>query len=348
MKEHIICVDDEEGILTALKQQLSARFGNECTIEVAQSGHDALELIEELRREGEPLAMVIVDQIMPGMKGVELLEEIHKRSPKTTKVLLTGQAGLDAVIYAINRAGLNRYISKPWDEPDLRLTVESLLDNYRLGRKNEVLVDDLQSKNRALETAKDDLEQKVKERTVELELANQRLSQLAVTDGLTGLYNHRFFQEELRQFAERAHRSGSPCSLLMIDVDHFKHYNDKHGHPAGDEALRVVAACIAEERRQVDVVARYGGEEFAVLLHDTEEQGAIDVAERIRRRVSEAQIPHATGQPAGKLTVSIGLAMYPRDGKTPEAWLSAADSALYAAKKAGRDRIVVATPKLPE
>src|SRR6187200_3438732 len=96
VKEHIICVDDEEGILTALKQQLSARFGNECTIEVAQSGHDALELIEELKREGEPLAMVIVDQIMPGMKGVELLEEIHKRSPKTTKVLLTGQAGLDA------------------------------------------------------------------------------------------------------------------------------------------------------------------------------------------------------------------------------------------------------------
>ncbi len=338
MKEHIICVDDEEGILTALKQQLSARFGDECQIEVAQSGQDALELIEELNREGEPLAMVIVDQIMPGMKGVELLEEIHKRSPKTTKVLLTGQAGLDAVIYAINRAGLNRYIHKPWDEPDLRLTVENLLDNYRLGRTNEVLVDDLRKKN-------DELEGKVRERTAELQQANARLAQLAITDGLTGLYNHRHFQEELRQFAERAQRSQQSAALLMVDVDHFKHYNDKHGHPAGDEALRMVAACIAAERRQVDVVARYGGEEFAVLLHDTDEKGALDVAERIRTRVSESGIPHAAQQPGGKLTVSIGLAICPRDGTTPEAWLAAADGALYVAKKGGRDRIVIAPTK---
>src|SRR5262245_29596963 len=218
-KEHIICVDDEEGILTALRQQLGARFGNECEIEVAQSGKDALELIEELRKEGEALAVIIADQIMPGMKGVELLEEVHKRSPGTTKILLTGQAGLDAVVAAINRAGLNRYIPKPWDEPDLRLTVENLLRTFRLHQQNEQLVQDLMRKNAELEASKVMLEQKVKERTVELEQANQRLSQLAVTDGLTGLYNHRYLHEQLRVAVERSMRSSVPVAMLMIDVD---------------------------------------------------------------------------------------------------------------------------------
>ena len=174
-KEHIICVDDEEGILTALRQQLGARFGDECQIAVAQSAKDALELVDELEREGEPLAVVIADQIMPGMKGVELLEEVHKRSPGTTKILLTGQAGLDAVVAAINRAGLNRYIPKPWDEPDLRLTVESLLKTFRLHRQNELLFEDLKRKNAELEAAKTQLEEKVRERTHELEEANARL-----------------------------------------------------------------------------------------------------------------------------------------------------------------------------
>jgi diguanylate cyclase (GGDEF)-like protein len=342
VKEHIICVDDEEGILTALRQQLGARFGDECQIEVAQSGHDALELVEELRRDGEPLAVMIADQIMPGMKGVELLEEVHKRSPGTTKILLTGQAGLDAVVAAINRAGLNRYIPKPWDEPDLRLTVENLLRTFRLHRENEVLVQDLMRKNAELEAAKISLEQKVRERTAELEEANRRLNRLAVTDGLTGLYNHRYLHEQLHQSVERSLRSAVPVAMLMIDVDHFKKYNDRNGHPAGDEALRTVARLIAEDRRQVDVVARYGGEEFAVLLHDAHRGAALDVAEKIRQRVSSTAIPHADLQPLGKLTVSIGVAVCPDDARTAEALLEAADVALYRAKKSGRDAVVAA------
>ena len=131
-RETILCVDDEAGVLTALQQQLSARFGHECEIALAQSADDALELIDELQREGEDLAVVIADQIMPGMKGVDLLEVVHKRSPETFKILLTGQAGLDAVISAINRAELNLYIPKPWDEANLRLAVENLLRSYRL------------------------------------------------------------------------------------------------------------------------------------------------------------------------------------------------------------------------
>lgn len=339
-KEHIICVDDEEGILTALRQQLGARFGDECMIEVAQSAKDALELVEELNREGEPLAVMIADQIMPGMKGVELLEEVHKRSPGTTKILLTGQAGLDAVVAAINKAGLNRYIPKPWDEPDLRLTVESLLTSFRLHRQNQLLFADLKHKNAELAAAKALLEEKVKERTSALEEANERLGRLAITDGLTGLYNHRHFHERLRQAVERSLRSGTPTSLLMIDVDHFKKYNDRQGHPAGDEALRTVARVISEDRRTVDVCARYGGEEFAILLHDTTRRQAVEVAERIRGRVAAAPIAHADKQPLGRLTVSIGVAACPEDATTAAGLLEAADVALYRAKKGGRDAVV--------
>jgi two-component system, cell cycle response regulator len=343
-REHIICVDDEEGILTALRQQLGARFGRECQIEVAQSAKDALELVDELEKEGESLAVVIADQIMPGMKGVDFLEAVHKRSPDTTKILLTGQAGLDAVVAAINRAGLNRYIPKPWDEPDLRLTVESLLKSFRLHKQNELLVEDLKRKNHELELERQSLEEKVKDRTVELEEANRRLAQLAVTDGLTGLYNHRHFQEQLRQAVERSLRTAGRVALLMLDVDHFKKFNDREGHPGGDEALRAVARLLSEERRQLDVVARYGGEEFALLLEGVSKVAATELAEKIRQRIAKASpgIPGAERQPLGRLTVSIGVAVCPEDASSAEALLEAADVALYRAKKGGRDAVVVA------
>jgi len=341
-REVIVCIDDEELVLRVLRAQLGARFGHECQVLTARSGDEAVALFDELERDGESIALVIADQIMPGMKGVELLEIVDRRLPDTMKILLTGQAGLDAVVAAINKAGLNRYIPKPWDEPDLRLTVENLLKTFRLHRQNELLFEDLKRKNTELELAKSHLEEKVKERTQLLEEANARLNRLAVTDGLTGLYNHRYFHEQLQQEVERSLRAGTPAALLMIDVDHFKKYNDRQGHPAGDEALRTVARIISEDRRQVDVCARYGGEEFAIVLHDVTREGAVEVAEKIRARVAAAPIAHADQQPLGRLTVSIGVAACPQDAQTAEALLEVADVALYRAKKSGRDTVVQA------
>jgi diguanylate cyclase (GGDEF)-like protein len=343
-KEHILCVDDEEGILTALRQQLGARFGHECEIEVAQSAQDALEFLDELERDGESLAVAIVDQIMPGMKGVELLEEIHRRSPSTTKLLLTGQAGLDAVIAAINRAGLNHYIPKPWDEPDLRLAVENLLRQFRLDRENQQLVLDLASRNKELERMNHSLEQAVGRRTQELAEANARLAQLAVTDGLTSLYNHRHFHERLALEVERSVRNGLPLSLFMIDVDHFKAYNDAHGHPSGDELLRRLARLMGDGRRANDFVARYGGEEFCIVLVDTPKLTAAQLAERLRERIASHPFPNAGSQPGGSLTISMGVASFPDDASDSEALVRAADAALYEAKHAGRDCVVLATP----
>ena len=228
---------------------------------------------------------MIADQIMPGMKGVELLEIVDRRLPATTKILLTGQAGLDAVIEAINRAHLNQYIGKPWDETALLLGVENLLRQYRLVHENQQLIASLSAKNQALLEMNRELEAKIHERTHELAEANARLAQLAVTDGLTGLYNHRHFHERLALEVERSQRSGLPLSLLMLDVDHFKQFNDTFGHPAGDEVLRQLARVLADTRRANDVVARYGGEEFAVILVDTAKFTAAKVAERVRERV---------------------------------------------------------------
>jgi two-component system, cell cycle response regulator len=343
MRETILCVDDEDGVLAALRAQLGARFGHECSIATASSGDDALALFDELEKDGEHVAVIIADQIMPGMKGVDLLERIDQRSPLTTKILLTGQAGLDAVISAINRAHLNHYIPKPWDEASLHLAVENLLRQYRLREENRQLIETLSAKNQALLEMNRELEAKIHARTHELAEANSRLAQLAVTDGLTGLYNHRHFHERLALEVERSQRNGLPLSLFMIDVDHFKQYNDHHGHPAGDEVLRQLARILGDGRRANDVVARYGGEEFAIVLVDTAKFAAAKLAERLRERVAEHAFPRGDSQPDGRITISIGVATCPDDAGDPETLVRSADSALYAAKHAGRDRVVLST-----
>ena len=344
-RDTILCVDDEEGVLHALEQQLTQRFGSECDIACAQSGDDALELIEELERDGEKLAVIIADQIMPGMKGVELLEAVHNRSPDTAKILLTGQAGLEAVISAINRAELDFYAAKPWDEANLRLAVEGLLRGYRLSQENKRLVADLHSKNLALLEMNRDLEARISERTQELAEANTRLAQLAVTDGLTGLYNHRHLHERLSLEIERSARNGLPLSLLMIDVDHFKVYNDLHGHPTGDELLRQLARIMGDGRRANDFVARYGGEEFAIVLVDTPKFTAAQVAERLRARVAEYHFEHREEQPEGQVSVSIGVSSFPDDAVEAEGLVRTADEALYKAKAAGRNAVILAAGK---
>jgi signal transduction histidine kinase len=171
----ILCVDDEDVVLTSLKEQLKRPFGKDYYIEVAESGEDALEIIMELQADQIEVALIISDQIMPGMKGDELLIHIHQQYPQTLKVLLTGQASAEAVGQAVNRANLYRYIAKPWDETDLCLTVTEALRRYRqdvqLAAQNEAL----QRINRELEQLNASLEQKVNDRTADLTAANQQL-----------------------------------------------------------------------------------------------------------------------------------------------------------------------------
>lgn len=172
-------------------------------------------------------------------------------------------------------------------------------------------------------------------------LMAERNKQLAVKDGLTGLFNRRVFTEELARAVKRQDRQGGTFALALLDIDHFKKLNDTFGHPAGDGALRQVAATLTSVMREGDVAARYGGEEFAVILPGSDEAGALNLAERLREAIPKNAFIHE-GTPL-KVTASIGVAVWPAAGATPEAILAAADRALYAAKGAGRNRVVAAS-----
>ncbi|NRF71103.1 diguanylate cyclase [Aquincola sp. S2] len=175
-----------------------------------------------------------------------------------------------------------------------------------------------------------------------------RLRELASVDGLTGIANRRVFDEVLARECQRAQRSGPPLSLVMADIDHFKRYNDRHGHQAGDDCLRQVARAIATAVGRVgDLAARYGGEEFAVVLPNTDAAAAALVAERIRAAVAALALPHGASETAACVTVSLGVATLaaqplPGAADTPQTLLARADQALYRAKAAGRNRVATA------
>lgn len=193
-----------------------------------------------------------------------------------------------------------------------------------------------------LETEVQRRTEELSQKNEELQAANERLEKLATTDGLTELVNHRHFQQLLQAEVTRQQRERRPFAVLMIDVDHFKHYNDAHGHPAGDGVLKRLGKIMRENVRASDVVARYGGEEFVLLLLDTDIHRALGVGEKLREIVATHPFPYASDQPLGHVSVSIGVAVWPDHGTTPESLVSAADKALYGAKRFGRDVVVAA------
>jgi len=179
----------------------------------------------------------------------------------------------------------------------------------------------------------------------DLRKKEEALKKLVITDGLTGLYNHRHFQQRLRDECDRARRYSYKLSMIMIDIDNFKHYNDTHGHPAGDKVLLQVAEILSDKARQSDIVARYGGEEFAILCHSSLAD-TVGVAERLRLDIDAAdfwgqeQQPLLPGQSKGSLTICLGVAAFGSSMKEPGELVELADKKLYQAKKAGRNRVV--------
>jgi diguanylate cyclase (GGDEF)-like protein len=176
---------------------------------------------------------------------------------------------------------------------------------------------------------------------VQMSRMNDQLELLSHTDEMTGLFNFRSFKEKLLEEHNRSVRFGLPYSILFCDLDQFKHYNDRNGHPAGDVLLKQLAAIFLSATRNTDVVTRYGGEEFVVICSGTDETGAYVLAERLRSKIENHPFPFAENQPLGKITISIGVSTYPRDGKTPEEVVQVADQAVYVSKNTGRNRVTL-------
>jgi diguanylate cyclase (GGDEF)-like protein len=166
-----------------------------------------------------------------------------------------------------------------------------------------------------------------------------QVQEMANSDGLTKLYNKRFFLGRLSEEILRAEKAHFPISLFIFDLDNFKHYNDSQGHQAGDEVLKITGQLLRETMRPDDIPARYGGEEFVVILPQTPKDGAVIAAERFREKVASHPYPHRESQPLKIVSLSGGVATFPDDGRSGSDLIEAADAALYRAKKAGRNRI---------
>lgn len=226
-----------------------------------------------------------------------------------------------------------------YEEPDARVLWVNLLSHKwemseRLGRNVGIRVaalDYFRNIIGALENVK------IMEASTYIETA-----QLAVTDGLTGVFNHRHFQDRLLRDIARAEDESRPLCLLMFDLDHFKTYNDLNGHVAGDVALKEVASAMRRNLKKDDLVARYGGEEFVVILYGLDKRRGKHVADRTRKVIRDIDFPNEQVLPRGNLTVSVGVAAYPEDAVERGELIARADRALYLAKQRGRNRVVMA------
>jgi diguanylate cyclase (GGDEF)-like protein len=256
------------------------------------------------------------------------------------KALLSGRHGMaeaaveelvDAVAQKATSVFASFEVSAAAIKPYSQLLQETNEELSRLNLSYEQLVMDLKQSQAKVEQLAD-----------ELRAANAALSEMVSRDGLTGLYNHRTFQELLRKEAAKAIRHKRPLALVMFDIDHFKRVNDSFGHPAGDAVIRLVAQLTNESVRESDLAARYGGEEFALILPETDMRGAAVMAERLRRKIEST--PARYGEQELRVTVSLGLCAADADDdgtRSVGELIEIADRALYAAKRAGRNRLVV-------
>ena len=337
----VLVVDDDDDILW----MITAVLRRDYEVITAADGRGAITALE-----ANDVAGVIADHMMPGITGVELLDRSHELRPGAARILITASDRINVLKDAVNRAHVHRFLSKPLRLTELPGMLGDAIREARLEAENARLVTELAIKNKELEGINERLEADVRQRTQELEIAVKKLEELALRDGLTNLYNHRFLQEALDGELARCRRHGHPLSLLFLDVDYFKVYNDRHGHPAGDRLLRKLADVLVGGResglpvqaRRSDVVARYGGEEFVMVLPETTIEGAVVKAERIRRTVAEFPFEHRETQPGHCISVSIGVASFPAHGDEKQKLIDAADRELYRAKRGGRNRVCVA------
>ncbi|HKS64013.1 MAG TPA: PleD family two-component system response regulator, partial [Xanthobacteraceae bacterium] len=300
MKGRVLLVDDKRGSYERLAGILTA----EHTVDVESNPQEALFHAAEADYE-----CMIVSLGLNGFDGLRLCSQV--RSLERTRgvpILMIAEAEDNARLLRGLEIGVNDYLVRPVDKNELLARVRTQIRRRRY--------------------------------TVRLRDNVQQSMEMAITDGLTGLYNRRYMESHLSTLVEQAAARGKPLSLLVLDIDYFKSINDTHGHDAGDDVLREFAVRVKKSIRGIDLACRYGGEEFVIVMPETDMAVAALVAERIRRRIAGEPFAIEQGAKAIDVTLSIGLAGLGSNTDTGATILKRADQALYRAKRDGRNRVV--------
>jgi len=316
----ILIVDDKlENLITL--ERLLEQF--DVDLVRAFSGKEALAHLLDT-----DFALVLLDVKMPDMDGYEVAELMrgNRRTKHIPIIFVTAESRGDELIFKGYEAGAVDYLLKPLNAAIFRSKVSVFIELY--SQKHALKLKTLEFDQKLAEL--EELQQ-------QLEETNEQLLMLSTTDGLTSLYNRRKFDDIYMEEWQRASRSQQPLSLVMLDIDHFKLYNDTYGHHMGDDCLRSIASALkAMDIRHLDKVARIGGEEFAVILPETGAEGAMLVAERIRITIEELNIPHET--PFSRVTASFGVSsVVPKRKLAPNILIKSVDDALYESKRNGRN-----------
>jgi len=299
-KFNILIIEDSTFNQLILKSYLEDKTYNITTV---KHGKEALELLKTRN-----FNLIILDLYLPDIDGIDLLKEIRKMESTrfVPVIIITARDDTQTKVNGLE-SGANDYLVKPVNKLELKARVKALLKFHQL--QNCLLGNYIKAAERA------------------------------VKDGLTGLYNQSYFKTFLQEEITYSLSMGKPLSLLMMDLDDFKNYNDTNGHIMGDKALKETASIILDSIRSSDLAARYGGEEFVVVLPNTSRDEALQVAERIRRRVELHKYENQEKMKRKNLTISIGVAEFVR-GMSLTDFLAKADSALYNAKRKGKNAIV--------
>ena len=305
---HVLVVEDNVDDIMILRRHFGQLDG-EFSVDIAYTAAEAI-----TRARTGLYDVAFIDHHLPDARGESLIVQMRAAMPHLPIVMLTGQ-GDERLAVKVMKAGAWDYLRKDdLSRAMLSRTLRTALDRARL--------------------------------EAEVRAARQRVEQLAIRDGLTGLFNRRHFNGLLTTEFARAQRYDQPLACVMLDIDHFKQFNDTRGHPCGDAVLEHLAEVLLSVARQVDAVARYGGEEFVLLLPNTNMDGAQRVAERIREATANGPITYQGAQLY--VTVSLGVATSSLPGvASTEALVKRADDALFRAKRGGRNRVSVA-PAQPE
>ncbi|MGF1715339.1 diguanylate cyclase [Photobacterium chitinilyticum] len=318
----ILIVDDRPENLLALEGLLD-KFHIELI--KANSGEEALAHTLD-----HDFALILLDVQMPGMDGYEVAELMrgNKKNKHIPIIFVTAASKASSHVFKGYESGAVDYLLKPL----VPLVFQSKVGVFiELFEQKEALREKTQEFDRKL-VELEELQQ-------QLEETNEQLLMLSTTDGLTGLLNRRRFDEVFSEEWKRGIRSQSSLSLIILDIDDFKAYNDTYGHQVGDDCLREVTSTLSNiPLREMDKLARIGGEEFAIILPETDTEGAMQAAKRVRTSIDRLAIPHSSSSSHQHLTISVGVStVIPKADLSSRKLMEAADMALYEAKHSGRN-----------